>query len=72
MANSIATGVAYQDPQLNLVAFTQYTVATVPSASPAGQVIWVSNGAAGAPCLALSNGSVWKQVNSPATTISAT
>lgn len=71
MANSIAIGVAYQDPQLNLVQFTQYTVATVPSASPAGQVIWVSNGAAGAPCLALSNGSVWKQVNSPATTISA-
>ena len=70
--NSIATGVAYADPQLNLVALKAYTVATVPPASPAGQVIWVTNGAAGAPCLALSNGSVWKQVNSPATTISAT
>ena len=34
MANSIATGVAYQDPQLNLVAFTAYTVATAPLSAP--------------------------------------
>ena len=67
--NSIATGVAYADPALNLVAFKAYTVATVPPSSPAGQVIYVSNGASGSPCLAFSNGSVWKQANSPATTI---
>ena len=67
--NSIAVGVAYADPSLNLVALKEYTVATVPPASPAGQVIWVSDGASGAPCLALSNGTVWKQVNSPATDI---
>ena len=71
--NSIATGVAYADPSLNLVGFGKsYTVATVPPASPAGLVIWVTNGAAGAPCLALSNGSVWKRVDDPGTTISAT
>jgi hypothetical protein len=59
MANSIATGVAYQDPQLNLVAFTAYTVATAPSASPAGQVAYFSNGKAGDPILAFSNGTNW-------------
>lgn len=69
MSNSIATGVAYADPAVTLVAFKAYTVATVPSASPAGQVIYVSNGASGSPCLAFSNGSVWKQANSPSTTI---
>lgn len=70
--NSIATGVAYADPSVNLVGFKSYTVATVPAASPAGLVIWVTNGAAGSPCLALSNGSVWKRVDDPGTTISAT
>ena len=70
--NSIATGVAYADPSVNLIGMKAYTVATVPPASPAGLVIWVTNGAAGAPCLALSNGSVWKRVDDPGTTISAT
>lgn len=70
--NSIATGAAYADPALNLVGLKAYTVATVPPASPAGLVIWVTNGAAGSPCLALSNGSVWKRVDDPGTTISAT
>ena len=69
--NSIATGVAYADPSLNLIGLKAYTVATVPAASPAGLVIWVTNGAAGSPCLALSNGSVWKRVDDPATTIAA-
>ena len=59
MANSIATGVAYQDPQLNLVAFTAYTVATAPSVTPAGQVAYFSNGAGGNPVLAFSNGTNW-------------
>ena len=67
--NSIATGVAYADPSLNLVALKEYTVATVPPASPAGQVIWVSNGASGNPCLALSDGTNWKQVNAVTTNI---
>jgi len=38
-----------------------YTVATVPSASTAGAgtLIYVSNGLAGAPCVAVSNGTSW-------------
>lgn len=39
-----------------------YTVATVPSASAAsaGAVIFVSNGTAGSPCIAVSDGTNWK------------
>lgn len=36
-----------------------YTVATVPSAATVGQIIYVSNGLAGAPCLAVANGTNW-------------
>ena len=37
-----------------------YTVATVPAAaSHTGKLIYVSNGAAGSPCLAYSNGTSW-------------
>lgn len=40
-----------------------YTVATVPSAATyAGCLIYVSNGASGAPCLAYSNGTSWLRV----------
>lgn len=63
MSNTKATGVAYQDPALDLVAFTAYTVATVPAVSPAGQLIYVSNGAAGSPIMAFSDGSNWKRVD---------
>lgn len=63
MSNTKATGVAYADPALDLVAFTAYTVATVPSASPAGQMIYVSNGAAGSPIMAFSDGTNWKRVD---------
>lgn len=49
-----------------------YTVATAPSAaSLAGTVVYVSNGAAGAPVLAFSNGTNWLRVDTLAT-ISAT
>ena len=58
-SDSIAKGVAYKDPQLQSIAFSSYTVATVPPASPAGQLIYVSNGAAGSPILAFSNGTNW-------------
>lgn len=67
MSNTKATGVAYQDPALDLVAFTAYTVATVPAVSPAGQLIYVSNGAAGSPIMAFSDGSNWKRVDTGAT-----
>jgi hypothetical protein len=36
-----------------------YTVATVPSAATVGKVIYVSDGLAGAPCLAVADGSDW-------------
>jgi hypothetical protein len=63
MANSISTGVAYADPAVTLVQFQAYTVATVPSAANAGQMIYVSNGAAGNPVMAFSNGTNWLRVD---------
>lgn len=63
MSNNQAVGVAYADPAVVLVEFQAYTVATVPSASPAGQMIYVSNGAAGQPVMAFSNGSTWRRVD---------
>ena len=54
------------------VKFPTYTVATAPSAaSIAGTTIYVSNGAAGSPVLAFSDGTNWKRVDTLAT-ISAT
>ena len=53
-------------------AHTVYTVATAPSAaSLAGMQIYVSNGAAGSPCMAFSDGTNWKRTDTPATTIAA-
>jgi hypothetical protein len=52
---------------------TGYTVATVPSAADNKNcVIMVTNGASGNPCLAFSDGTNWKQVNSVTTNITAT
>jgi hypothetical protein len=40
-----------------------YTVATVPAAADhTGMLIHVSNGAAGSPCLAYSNGTSWLRI----------
>lgn len=48
-----------------------YTVASAPAATDlTGTVIYVSNGLAGAPCLAVSNGTNW--ISPAGTTISAT
>jgi len=45
-----------------------YTVASAPSAaSIAGTMIYVSNGAAGAPVIAFSDGTNWKRVDTLAT-----
>jgi hypothetical protein len=45
------------------LAAPEYTVATVPSAAEnKGRIISVTNGAAGAPCLAYSNGTSWLRV----------
>jgi hypothetical protein len=46
-----------------------YTVANAPSAATAGAgtIIYVSNGAAGSPILAFSNGTDWKRSDTGAT-----
>lgn len=45
------------------MAMSSYTVASVPSAAGhAGRLIYVSNGAAGSPCLAYSNGTSWLRI----------
>ena len=63
MANSISNGDAYADPAVTLVQFQAYTVATVPSAATAGQMIYVSNGAQGDPIMAFSDGTNWLRVD---------
>lgn len=51
---------------------TGYTVATAPTASDyPGEIIYVSNGSAGNPCLAWSNGSAWKVLGAVGTSIAA-
>ena len=54
--------------------FPTYTVATAPSAitAGAGSVIYTTDGVAGSPGLAFSDGTNWKRADTPATTISAT
>lgn len=48
---------------IKALTLSSYTVATVPTAaSHAGRLIHVSNGAAGSPCLAYSNGTSWLRV----------
>ncbi len=46
-------------PTLNLL---RYSVSSAPSNSPEGQLIYVSDGDGGNPCLAVGNGSAWKRV----------
>jgi hypothetical protein len=54
------------------VRFKAYTVATVPpAAGNTGMMIYVSNGAAGSPCMAFSDGTNWKRVDTVATNIAA-
>jgi hypothetical protein len=50
----------------------KYTVATLPAAAGHdGRMIWVANGNAGAPCMAVSNGSAWLRII-PGTAVAAT
>lgn len=47
-----------------------FTVASCPNpVGRSGALIYVSNGASGSPCLAVSDGTVWKQVAISGTTI---
>lgn len=59
------TGVATHSARISLAS---YTVGTLPSASPAGGLIYVSD-AAVAPCVAFSNGTNWKRCDNAATTV---
>ena len=54
------------------VTLPTYTVTTANAlaAKPAGQIIYVSNGLAGAPCIAVGNGTNW--ISPAGTAISAT
>ena len=56
---------------IGAVQLPEYTVAGAPAATGlAGIVIYVNNGLAGAPCVAVSNGTNW--ISPAGTTISAT
>jgi len=58
---------------IGVVKLTSYSVATAPDATiSVAMVIYTTDGVAGSPGLAFSNGTVWKRVDTPATTISAT
>ena len=74
---TMKTGVELTAPLLNLlgtptvtvpsisatsITLEGYTVTTLPSHA-AGRLIYVSNGDAGSPCLAVSNGSNWLRIN---------
>jgi uncharacterized protein YaiE (UPF0345 family) len=57
---------------VGLVQVPTYTVATAPSAaSIAGSLIYVSDGAAGSPILAFSDGTDWKRSDTGATIAAA-
>ncbi len=74
---TMATGIELSAPLLNSlgtptvtvpsisatsITLESYTVSNLPSHS-AGRLIYVSNGDAGSPCLAASNGSSWLRIN---------
>jgi hypothetical protein len=56
---AIAAAVADYQPKTG----NTYTVSTLPAAaSNVGRVVYVSNGSAGSPCAAISNGTVYKVI----------
>lgn len=73
MASTTFSGpVTSQNGFIGAVQVPTYTVAAAPAAASAtGTVIYVSNGAAGSPVLAFSNGTNWLRVDTLAA-ISAT
>lgn len=67
-ADAVNAGQAEDDARMDKVEvgdffFATFTVATLPAAAArAGRVVRVSDGAAGAACLAMSNGTSWLRV----------
>lgn len=55
------------------IEFQVFTVASAPAATlaNAGHMIYMSDGVAGSPGYVFSNGTVWKRVDTPATTAAA-
>lgn len=63
MQNDPAFGQIGSKSLVKALRLSEYTVATVPSAAEyKGRLIYVSNGAAGSPCLAYSNGTSWLRI----------
>jgi hypothetical protein len=63
LANDPRHGQIGSKSLVKALALPTYTVAGVPpAASHAGRIIHVSNGNAGSPCLAYSNGTAWLRV----------
>lgn len=63
LANDHTYGRVHGGAMAKALKIPTYTVATVPSASAnANRIIAVSNGAAGSPCLAYSNGTAWVRI----------
>lgn len=56
------------------VKFPSFTVATLPAAATvgAGTQVYCTDGNAGTPCMAFSNGSAWRRMHQPGTDVSAT
>lgn len=65
----VLDGVAQPRHWSDATTLPTYTVANAPSAADygAGAMIYVSNGAAGSACVAFSDGSNWKRVDTLAT-----
>lgn len=73
---ALSNDIGYGRPRGNAIAkamtLPKYTVATLPAAAGHdGRMIWVTNGNAGAPCAAISNGSAWLRII-PGTAVAAT
>lgn len=65
------TSKAFVGPVAGAITLPVYTVATVPAASSMpGALIFVSNGAAGVACLAISTGSAWNVIGPMGSAIS--
>lgn len=59
MAGELKTN--HEVPPVRIVG--EYTVATLPTASKwTRHIVYVSDGASGSPCLAISDGTNWKQI----------
>ena len=72
LSNDLSFGRPRGNAITKAMTLAKYTVATLPEAAGHdGRMIWVTNGNAGAPCMAVSNGSAWLRII-PGTAVAAT